>query len=100
MGRASPGTVPHFSHNILYCSVRQSDSIGSAQKLDNMRNRYCFFFWVSSVTKALRFILTKLCQSRMEHSLSPVSMVHCELAINRDTLHHAIWSEPSSWRLQ
>lgn len=33
----SPRTIPHFSHNRLYCSMRQSDSIGSAQKLDTMR---------------------------------------------------------------
>lgn len=35
----SPGTISCFSHNILYCSMRYSDSIGSAQKLDNMRNQ-------------------------------------------------------------
>lgn len=36
--REKPWNIPHFSHNRFYCSLRQSDSIGSAQKLDNMRN--------------------------------------------------------------
>lgn len=27
-----------FSHNILYCSTRRRDSIGSTQKLDDMRH--------------------------------------------------------------
>lgn len=29
----SPSTNPHFSHNILCCTMRQSDSIGTGQKL-------------------------------------------------------------------
>lgn len=45
----SPGPTPPFPHNILYCSVRQSDFIGSAQKSDNRRNQYCFFYGVISV---------------------------------------------------
>lgn len=35
----SLGPTPHFSHSILHHSMRQSDSIDSAQKLDNVGNR-------------------------------------------------------------
>lgn len=78
----SPGTSPHLSHNILYCSMRQGDSMGSTQKLDNRRNPSCFFFWMISVTEALGFLLTQLLQSSMEALLTSISMAHQGLPIN------------------